>query len=86
MKHIFTLALFAAPFLVSAQEQPAAKSTNTPPTTQKSISDKGVAATPKSRAVAPKKATQTESPAPREVEVAPAPATNTASANEKPKE
>ena len=87
MKHIFTLALFAAPFVVSAQEQPASnKRTSTPPTTsEKSISDKGVSA-PKSRSVNPKPATETKAPAPAvDSHLAPATETQTATSGAKPK-
>lgn len=86
MKHIITLALFAAPFVVSAQEQPAAKKSNTPPTSEKSISEKGVSST-KSRAISTKKTTVSESPAPAtETKMAPAAGTTTATSNEKPRD
>lgn len=85
MKHIITFALFAAPFVVSAQEQPASKRSNTPPTSEKSISEKGVTST-KSRAVTTKK-TGTSSATANEVKATPAPAnTSTATTNEKPKD
>lgn len=85
MKHILTLALFAAPFVVSAQEQPAAKSAKTPPTSEKSISEKGVSA-PKSRSVNPKSSTETKAPAPAvDSHLAPATETQTATSSAKPK-
>lgn len=85
MKHIITFVLFAAPFVVSAQEQPASKKSNTPPTTEKSISEKGVSST-KSRAVTTKKTTATQSPAPaNETKTTPI-GTSTATTNEKPKD
>lgn len=86
MKHIITLALFAAPFVVSAQEQPAAKKSNTPPASEKSISEKGVSST-KSRAISTKKTTVAESPAPpTDTKMVPAAGTGTATSNEKPKD
>lgn len=84
MKHIIAFILFAAPFVMSAQEQPAAKKSNTPPTSEKSISEKGVSST-KSRAVTTKKTTATQSPAPaNETKTAPI-GTATATTNEKPR-
>jgi len=83
MKHIIAFVLFAAPFVASAQEQPAAKKSNTPPTTEKSISEKGVSST-KSRAVTTKKTDLSSAPA-NEVKATPAP-TSTATTNEKPKD
>jgi hypothetical protein len=84
MKHIITLALFAAPFVVSAQEQPTSKKANTPPTTEKSISQKGVTST-KSRSVSSKKTGETKNQPATETQRDPAPATTTATSNEKPK-
>lgn len=84
MKHIITLALFAAPFVVSAQEQPTTKKANTPPSTEKSISEKGVTST-KSRSVSSKKTPDTKNITTAEPQPAPAPATKTATSGEKPK-
>ncbi len=84
MKHIITLALFVAPFVVSAQEQPATKKANTPPSSEKSISEKGVTST-KSRAVSSKKTPDTRNITVTEPQPAPAPATKTATSGEKPK-
>ncbi len=55
MKHIFTLILFAAPFIMSAQEPvKETKTTKAPPSNEKSISEKGVSST-KGRGVKAKK-------------------------------
>lgn len=81
MKQIITLILFAAPFIVSAQEPTkSTKTTKTPPSSEKSISEKGVSST-KGRGI------NTKKPAPVQ-ESQPAPAANTATAttNEKPKQ
>lgn len=87
MKHIVTLLLFAAPFVVNAQEPPAKeKKANTPPSTEKSISEKGVSST-KSRGISTKKTT-TGSPTPAtttETKSATPTTTNSATTSEKPK-
>ncbi len=85
MKHIIAFVLAAAPFVVSAQEQPASKKSNTPPSSEKSISEKGVSGT-KSRAVSTKKTTATESKAPANESKTTPIGTSTATTNEKPKD
>lgn len=80
MKQIVTLLLFAAPFVINAQEAPKEKkaSPSTPPASEKSISEKGVSST-KSRSV---NAKQSETPAPA---ATPATKTTTATTSDKPK-
>lgn len=61
MKNLALILLFMAPFAISAQE-PAkdSKSGNTPPSTQKGISEKGI----KGRGLTPKKSADESTPAP----------------------
>jgi hypothetical protein len=89
MKHIITLLVFAAPFVVNAQEPPAKeKKSNTPPSSEKSISEKGVSST-KSRGISTKKTTTgTPTPPPAtttETKTATPSGSNTATTSEKPK-
>lgn len=81
MKQIVTLLLFAAPFVINAQEAPKEKkaSPSTPPASEKSISEKGVSST-KSRSVNAKQTSETPAPA-----ATPATKTTTATTSDKPK-
>jgi len=63
MKNIIAFIVFASPFIISAQEPvKETKGTKTPPSSEKSISEKGVSST-KSRGITAKKAQSETVPA-----------------------